>query len=88
MVAHANENILLFNLLALALAIVLPSAVRGKGWAAKPARRLALAVAALAALGLVLKLLPMFSQKNLELIVLALPIHAGVWAGLRSSAPS
>ena len=40
------------------------------------------------ALGLVLKLLPMFDQRNLELIVLALPIHAGVWAGLRSPEPS
>jgi len=87
-VAHYNENLLLFNLLALALAIVLPSAVRGRVWARKPARRLALMVMALAALGLVLKLFPMFSQKNLELIGFALPIHAGVWAGLRSPAPS
>ena len=88
MVAHNNENILLFNLVAPALAIVLPSAVRRKAWATKPARRLALLVAALAALGLALKLLPMFSQGNLELIAFALPVHAGVWAGLRSPAPS
>lgn len=87
-VAHQNENILLFNLLALALAFVLPSAVRGKPWAAKPARRLAFVVTALAALGLLLKALPAFYQSNLELIVFALPIHAGVWAGLRSPAPS
>ncbi len=87
-VAYNNENVLLLNLLALALAVVLPSAVRGRVWAQKPARRLALVVAALAALGLALKFLPMFSQKNLELIAFVLPIHAGLWAGLRSPAPS
>lgn len=87
-VAHQNENLLLFNILALALAIVLPSAVRGKAWAWKPARRLALVVAALAALGLLLKLLPAFHQSNLELIALALPIHAGLRFGLSSPAPS
>ncbi len=82
MVAHHNENILLFNLLALALAVVLPSAVRGKAWAGKPARRLALAVWLLAAVELLLKALPAFYQSNLELIALALPIHAGVLLGL------
>jgi hypothetical protein len=86
--AHRNENLFLFNLLALALAVVLPSAVRGKSWALKPARRLALAVAALAALGLLLKLLPMFRQSNLELIALALPVHAAVWLGVRNPSPS
>ena len=86
--AHANENLLLFNLLALALAVVLPAAVRGRPWAVLPARRLALAVAGLAALGLLLKLVPGFHQANRELIALALPLHAGVWLGLRSPAPS
>ena len=86
--AYRNENLFLFNLLALGLAVVLPSAVRGKGWAQKPARRLALVVAALAALGLLLKLLPAFHQSNLELITLALPIHTGVWLGLRNPSPS
>jgi hypothetical protein len=36
----------------------------------------------------VLKLLPAFDQHNVELIALALPIHTGVWAGLRSRRPS
>jgi hypothetical protein len=44
--------------------------------------------AALAALGLLLKLLPWFDQDNLELIALVLPIHLGLWAGLRSREPS
>ena len=86
--AHQNENILLFNLLALALAVVLPRAIRRGGRTLKAARRLALMVAALAALGLLLKLLPAFSQSNLELIALALPIHLGLWAGLRTREPS
>jgi hypothetical protein len=85
--AHQNENILLFNLLALALAVVLPLAIRRGGRILKAARRLALVVAALAALGLLLKLLPWFDQSNLELIALALPIHLGLWAGLRSREP-
>ena len=85
--AHQNENILLFNLLALALAVVLPLAIRRGGPTLKTARRLALVVAALAALGLLLKLLPAFGQHNLELIALALPVHAGLWLGLRSREP-
>jgi hypothetical protein len=85
--AHQNENILLFNLLALALAVVLPLAIRRGGRILKAGRRLALLVAALAALGLLLKLLPWFDQSNLELIALALPIHLGLWAGLRSREP-
>jgi hypothetical protein len=86
--AHQNENLFLFNLLVLGLAVVLPSAVRRGAGSLKRARRLALVVAALAALGLVLKLLPAFDQHNVELIALALPIHTGVWAGLRSRRPS
>jgi hypothetical protein len=86
--AHQNENLLLFNLLALALAVVLPRAIRRGGPTRKTARRLALVVAALAALGLLLKLVPAFNQSNLELIALALPAHAGLWAGLRTREPS
>ncbi len=82
-VAYRNENVLLFNVLVLALAVVLPSGMRGQGWALKPARRLALAVAALAALALVMKLLP-GSQANLDLVAFALPVHAGVALGLSS----
>jgi hypothetical protein len=86
--AHQNENLLLFNLLALALAVVLPPAIRRGGRTLNAARRLALVVAALAALGLLLKLLPAFGQHNLELIALALPVHLGLWAGLRTREPS
>jgi hypothetical protein len=81
--AHRNENLLLFNVLAFALAVVLPAAVRERVWAILPARRLAVAIAALAALSLLLKLLP-GDQANLELIALALPAHAGLALGLSS----
>ena len=86
--AHQNENILLFNLLVLALAVLLPFAIRRGGGALKTARRLALVVAALAALGLLLKLFPAFNQSNLELIALALPTHLGLWLELRTREPS
>ena len=82
--AHQNENLFSWNLLALALAILLPSAARGSARLEKPARRLALAVAALAALGLVVKAVPGFTQDNLALTLLALPAHTGLWLGLRS----
>jgi hypothetical protein len=82
--AHQNENLLLFNLLALALAFLLPAAVRRGGRAGNAARRLALVVLAVAALDLVLKLLPGAAQQNAELLAFALPAHAGVWLGLRT----
>ena len=81
--AHRNENLLLFNVLLVALAVVLPAAVRARAWAIQPARRLALAIAALAALSLLLKILP-GDQANLELIAFALPAHAGLALGLNS----
>ena len=80
--AYSNENLLQFNLAALALAIVLPSGLRGKAWARGPVRFLAGAVAGLSVLGLVLKPVPVFFQHNLEIIALLLPTHLAVWAGV------
>lgn len=79
--AYRNENLFLFNVVVLILAIVIP--LRSES-----ARRLAAVVTGVAALGLLLKLLPAFDQKNLELFALALPAHTGVWLGLRGRAPS
>ena len=81
--AYRNENLLLVNLLSLVLAVVLPSAVRGRSWAVVPARRLALVSVGLGVLALLLKPLPWFFQHNLEVIAFVLPIHAGLWLGLR-----
>lgn len=79
--AYRNENLFLFNLLLLVLAVLLP---RG----GRRAEQMALVVLAVAGLGLVAKLLPGFGQRNLELMALALPAHAGVWLGLRGRAPT
>lgn len=79
--AYSNENLFLFNAMVPALAIAIPLRWRG-------ARRLAGVVAGAAALGLLLKVLPGFDQRNLDVIALALPAHAGVWLGLRGRAPS
>jgi hypothetical protein len=83
--AYRNENLLLFNLLSLALAVTLPAALRGRSWGIRPARWLALCIAGLAALALLLKAFPWFRQHNLEVIALALPIHLGLWLGLERS---
>lgn len=81
--AHRNENLLLFNLLTLALAVVLPSALRGRAWARLPAGRLALVVGGLSVLAVLLKLVPWFTQHNIEAIALAAPVNLGVCWGLR-----
>jgi hypothetical protein len=79
--AHYNENILQANLLALPLLWLLPRSVL-RSRSVRPALALALAVAALSFVGLVLKLFPQFYQVNGSVIAFALPVHAGVAAGL------
>ena len=69
--SYANENLLQFFPLSLALVALVPLTVhRPALWAA--ARRVAIAVAALSAVGLLLKLVP-GSQVNAEIIAFALP---------------
>jgi len=70
--AHANENLLLFNPLWLVLAFPLSSST----WKGRPsllAERLAMTVAALAAVGLLMHIIRMSAQNNLALIFLMLP---------------
>ncbi|HKU60250.1 MAG TPA: DUF4105 domain-containing protein [Gemmatimonadales bacterium] len=83
--AYRNENLFQINPLALLLAVLLPFALRGSARIGRLAQALALAVAGLALLGLVLKVLPGFDQANIQVIALALPAHLGVAAGLRRS---
>jgi hypothetical protein len=78
--SYANENLLHFFPLSLALVALLPLAAR-RASSLAAARRIALALAALSLIGLALKLLP-GSQVNGEIIALALPIHLGLVAGL------
>lgn len=85
---YRNENLFLFNLFALALAVVLPGGLRGRAWAVRPARWLATALVGCGGLGLLLKSLPWFRQHNLEVIALILPVHLGVWSGVRRRIPA
>lgn len=84
--AWANQNLLVFNPLAIAL---VPLAWRiAWGRAASDWMRRIVAFVALAALAaLLLKTLPNLRQQNLEWVLLALPVHAGAWWILRRPAP-
>jgi hypothetical protein len=83
-----NENVLLLTPLSLALVVLLPLALRGGAGAARSAVMVASIVTGLAAVALLIKLLPWFHQYNLELIALILPVHAGLLRGLeRATAP-
>jgi hypothetical protein len=71
-----NENLLLVNPLLLLLAAALPFALlsrRRRGIAV--AARLAVVVALLSTLALLIKAVPVFDQRNLELVALFLPPH-------------
>ena len=79
---YRNENVLQLSPLSLALAALLPGVARRRH-AGPWARRLAVAVAALAVLGALLQALPAFDQVNGEIVALALPVQLavawGVW---------
>lgn len=83
-VAARNENLFAWNLLALPLVVLLPRL----GWtdtlraALRRALGVALAVLGLGLLGLAVKLLPGFIQRDGQLLALALPVHLGLVAGL------
>lgn len=90
---YRNENVLQATPLSLLVGVlVLGSVVKPKlvGLAA----RLALWAAGLSVLGLVLKVLPLFSQQNVEILVLAVPLHVAIalvlrrWASVRAGTPS
>jgi hypothetical protein len=69
-----NENLLQFDVLSLALAVVLPLAI-ARGRAVRAARTLALVIAAIAFVGFAMQILPWFNQVNGEIIALTLPAH-------------
>lgn len=81
-VAYRNENLFQANLLALPLAGLLALGARRPERAARPALALGLLVAAVSLAGLLIKLLPEFSQSNAEVLALAVPAHLGLAAGL------
>ena len=82
-----NENLLLFNPLALYLAVLIPLSGRSR-WK-RPAAICAIVLAMLAALAMVLKGIPVFRQENLAMILLVLPAQFAVayalWSRTRST---
>jgi hypothetical protein len=87
-VTYRNENVLQANPLALLL-LALAAAGLGRVRAKALARWLAVAIAGLALLGVLLKLLPGFQQANPLVLALTVPAHAGmawgVWHRTRGS---
>ncbi|HXI20600.1 MAG TPA: DUF4105 domain-containing protein, partial [Gemmatimonadales bacterium] len=81
-IASRNENVLQCTLFALVLASMLPAVLRDRGWALRPARVLAITVAAASVLGVLLKLLPYVHQANVEILALAVPANLGLTAGI------
>lgn len=77
-----NANLWQFNLLAGVLFVLLAGAARGNTTRLLQARRIAVIIAGLGALGLVLKGLPGTGQANLDVIGFMLPAHLGLAAGL------
>ncbi len=73
-----NENLLQFDPLSLALVVLIPLSIYGLRGVSR-ALRLAGVIAALSLLGFVAQGIPVFSQKNGEIIALALPINLAVW---------
>jgi uncharacterized protein DUF4105 len=84
--SYANENLFQLNPVALPLALMLPLAVLSARRAPRAALRLAGIVVLLAAAGIVFKFVPGLRQVNGMLIALILPIHLGLWLGLRDFA--
>jgi hypothetical protein len=74
-VLRYNENVMQVSVLALPLIVMLPMLALGKRWGALATQRLMYAIAAIALLGLALKVLPWFYQVNWNIIALCLPVN-------------
>ena len=81
-VAARNENVLQCSLLALLLTVLLPFAMGDRPWALRGARAVALLIAGLSLLGVLLKVLPWFSQANWPVLALFVPANLGLAAGV------
>jgi hypothetical protein len=84
--SHANQNLLLFSPLSLAMLVLLPARVWGRShgrWALPVAR----AIVVLAILSLAVKITPIPRQWNWEIIALALPAHMGLMMALNIPKP-
>ena len=76
-----NENLFLLTPLSLALVVMAPLAARRPSRAAE---WVALAVLAIALVGLAAKVLPMTTQDNTIFLALVVPVHVGLWWGARA----
>lgn len=86
-VSRDNRNVLLLTPLSLMLVALVPLSQGGRAARWQPrATLLAMGVVAIGLLALVVKLAPGIGQDNLELIGMIIPVHAGLWLGLRASA--
>lgn len=86
-IAYRNENLLQLSPLAIPLLFLVPALTYGARWAAKPARALSMAVAALSLLGFALQLLPGLDQDNGHMMALALPVNLALaWVVRRMAA--
>lgn len=85
--AYANENVLLFNPLALALLAAVPALARGTT-ASPLLRHMALFLMLCAALALFLRFLPFRLQNNGDFIALLGPIHVALYLRLRLARPN
>jgi hypothetical protein len=82
-VTYRNENVLQCAPWALALAWLGIGIARGNQRRIETARSVTVAVAMASALGLVMKALPTFDQRNLEMIAFLLPVWVGAAIGMR-----
>jgi len=73
-----NENLMHFDPLSIALAVLIPLSAYGLRGVSR-ATKLSGFVAALSLFGFVLQGIPLFDQKNGEVLALALPINLAVW---------
>jgi hypothetical protein len=80
--SYGNQNVLQVSPLALGVAVLMPAALwqrdRIAGWAV----RLAIVLAGASLVGVLIRMLPGLHQANGEIIVLALPAHAGLASAL------
>jgi hypothetical protein len=73
-----NENLLHFDPLSIALVVLIPLAIYARRGVSR-ATKFAGLIALLCLFGFVAQGIPLFSQKNGEIIALALPINLAVW---------
>jgi hypothetical protein len=73
-----NENLLHFDPLSIALIVLIPLAIYARRGVSR-ATKFAGFIALLSLFGFVAQGIPLFSQKNGEIIALALPINLAVW---------